>query len=169
MVCSILKFFPGAQDFYVLHKLPDGSEAPNVQVGYIPAPDWAFNPKAGGGQNYAKPGQPAYATLLFYAYTGNGQWWYLGEDDRFELRSFISVESMKNNIEFFHEFQPELPVWDIQWLKDTYGIEPRPLPERAEDYLARRKTDPSVAEKGMQAFRIAAEQRDRYNEDKLKK
>jgi len=171
MVCSILKFFPGAQDRYVLHKLPDGSEAPNVQVGYIPNPEWAFNddPNIGGGHNYAKPGQPAYATLLFYAYTGNGQWWYLGEDDRFELRSFISVESMKNNIEFFHEFQPELLVWDIQWLKDTYGIEPRPLPERAEETIQRFKSDADLSAAGDEAFRIGYEYRLQYSEKNLKK
>lgn len=171
MVCAIMKFYPGVQDLYMLHTLPDGREIPNTQKGFIPHPHWAFNdnPLVGGGHNYAKPDQPAYATLLFYAYTGDGQWWYIGEDDRFEIRSFISVESMKNNIEFFHEFQPELPIWDIQWLKDTYGIEPRPLPERVEDYAARREQDPKVIEAGMEAFNYSRQQRDRYDEKYLKK
>lgn len=169
MVCSILKFFPGVQAAYILHKMPDGSEVPNVDPNFIPHPDWAFSTEGGGGHNYARPGQPAYATLLFYAYTGDGQWWYIGEDDRFELRGFISVESMKNNIEFFHEFQPELPVWDIQWLKDTYGIEPRPLPERVEEFIERATNDPVLRAASKEAFNYSRLQRDRYDEDHLKK
>ena len=169
-VCSILKFFPGYQSSYLLIKMPDGNEYPNVGVQTLPNDEMAFTKGPhGGGQNYAKPNQPAYASLLFFAYTGDGRWWYLGEDNRFELRSYISVESMNSSIEFFHDLQPQMPVFDIQWLKDTYGIEPRPLPERAEEAIQRFENDPVLSENADKAYLYRRDYAAVYLDENLKK
>lgn len=135
-ICAVRKYLPGKEDAYQEFEREDGSTARAFR-------EWAFPGAVTMSEEFNKNnkierGKPGYYTTLFYAYMGNGQWYYIGEDIKFDCGQFDTLEDLETNVRITDEFTRDLPVWDLNWLKERYGFEPRPLPQ---DFLQMNTTE----------------------------
>ncbi|WP_322507419.1 hypothetical protein [Anaerolinea sp.] len=166
-VCAVRKYYPGVQSSWWEQDLPEGT-AGGFTRKHIPGKR-AFEPdetQYGEGVHAAKPDQPAYAGMLYYAYIGDGQWYYIGEDNAFDLMGFDSVEEMEAALQRNLELVPGSQVWDLQWLKQTYGVDARPVPQEYRTMLDHYKSDPAFKALVDKALEIQGEYSDRYEDKK---
>ncbi len=164
-VCAVRKYYPGVQSYWWEMDFPEGT-AGGLTRKFIPGKR-AFEPKYkqyGEGVHGAKPDQPAYAGMLYYAYIGNGQWYYIGEDNAFDLVGFDSVEEMEAALQRNLELVPGSQVWDLEWLKQTYGVDARPVPQEYKTGFDRYQSDSAFKALVDRALEKQKESLDRYSQ-----
>ena len=81
------------------------------------------------GHLYAGGMNKANRELSLFGYVSDGRWVWLGNEADVDVdQSGISQDALQKGYQAYSEaFQA--PTWNAQWLKNTFGISPKPIPD----------------------------------------
>jgi hypothetical protein len=81
------------------------------------------------GHLYAGGTNKANRELSLFGYVSDGKWVWLGNEADVDVdQSGISQDALQKGYQAYSEaFQA--PTWNAQWLQDTFGISPKPIPD----------------------------------------
>jgi hypothetical protein len=115
--CTVVEFLPHATSGIDVLDTPDGQhlEAWGEQA----YPNQWIHP-------YVDRSAPGFKIEHYVAYIGNGVWQYLGRNEK-NFQAYPTKDLFDLNFQVFRQREPNLPVMNLAWVKEEFGLEPKPV------------------------------------------